>query len=193
VLKDLSLWDKKDFQDRDAVRRHEAPGDIAKALSHEPQILFLDEPTAGVDVELRAPGHVGSGATLAGSGVTIILTTHYIEEAEEMADRNRRHQQGRDHPDRGQGGADAEARQEGAEAASARPRIEVIPDSLAGYNLEMSGDGPARSPINYDHKGERTGITACSAISATAGITSPTSIQPIVLEDIFVSLVSRAS
>ena len=91
---------------------------IAKALSHEPQILFLDEPTAGVDVELRKDMWEVV-RDLRASGVTIILTTHYIEEAEEMADRDRRHQQGRDHPGRGQGRADAQARQEAADAAAA--------------------------------------------------------------------------
>src|SRR5262245_33370698 len=86
VLKDLSLWDKKDSQISTLSGGMKRRVMIAKALSHEPQILFLDEPTAGVDVELRK-GMWEVVRTLQASGVTIILTTHYIDEAEEMADR----------------------------------------------------------------------------------------------------------
>src|SRR5436305_6355896 len=86
VLKDLSLWDKKDSQIVTLSGGMKRRVMIAKALSHEPQILFLDEPTAGVDVELRK-GMWEVVRTLRASGVTIILTTHYIDEAEEMADR----------------------------------------------------------------------------------------------------------
>ena len=86
VLKDLSLWDKKDNKIVTLSGGMKRRVMIAKALSHEPQILFLDEPTAGVDVELRK-GMWEVVRTLQASGVTIILTTHYIEEAEEMADR----------------------------------------------------------------------------------------------------------
>jgi ABC-2 type transport system ATP-binding protein len=86
VLKDLSLWDKKDSKIMTLSGGMKRRVMIAKALSHEPQILFLDEPTAGVDVELRKDmWELVRG--LRDSGVTIILTTHYIEEAEEMADR----------------------------------------------------------------------------------------------------------
>jgi ABC-2 type transport system ATP-binding protein len=86
VLKDLSLWDKKDNKIRTLSGGMKRRVMIAKALSHEPQILFLDEPTAGVDVELRRDMWQ-LVRQLRGTGVTIILTTHYIEEAEEMADR----------------------------------------------------------------------------------------------------------
>ncbi|HZV92492.1 MAG TPA: ABC transporter ATP-binding protein, partial [Caldimonas sp.] len=86
VLKDLSLWDKKDNKIITLSGGMKRRVMIAKALSHEPQILFLDEPTAGVDVELRK-GMWEVVRALQASGVTIILTTHYIEEAEEMADR----------------------------------------------------------------------------------------------------------
>ena len=86
VLKDLSLWDKKDSKILTLSGGMKRRVMIAKALSHEPKILFLDEPTAGVDVELRK-GMWEVVRTLQASGVTIILTTHYIEEAEEMADR----------------------------------------------------------------------------------------------------------
>jgi len=86
ILKDLSLWDKKDSMIRTLSGGMKRRVMIAKALSHEPQVLFLDEPTAGVDVELRK-GMWEVVRALQASGVTIILTTHYIEEAEEMADR----------------------------------------------------------------------------------------------------------
>src|SRR5258706_2262694 len=86
VLKDLSLWDKKDNKIMTLSGGMKRRVLIAKALSHEPQILFLDEPTAGVDVELRKDMW-SIVRSLRASGVTIILTTHYIEEAEEMADR----------------------------------------------------------------------------------------------------------
>src|SRR3954468_17805080 len=86
VLKDLSLWVKKDRKISTLSGGMKRRVMIAKALSHEPQILFLDEPTAGVDVELRK-GMWEVVRTLQASGVTIILTTHYLEEAEEMADR----------------------------------------------------------------------------------------------------------
>src|SRR5216683_3127109 len=86
VLKDLSLWDKKDSRIMTLSGGMKRRVLIAKALAHEPQILFLDEPTAGVDVELRKDMWQLVRA-LRASGVTIILTTHYIEEAEEMADR----------------------------------------------------------------------------------------------------------
>ena len=118
VLRDLSLWDKKDDKIMTLSGGMKRRVLIAKALSHEPQILFLDEPTAGVDVELRKDMWQVV-RDLRASGVTIILTTHYIEEAEEMADRDRRDQQGRDHPGRGQGRADAQARQEAADPAAA--------------------------------------------------------------------------
>src|SRR5204862_922216 len=86
VLRDLSLWDKKDAQLQTLSGGMKRRVMIAKALSHEPTILFLDEPTAGVDVELRRDMWA-LVRRLRESGVTIILTTHYIDEAEEMADR----------------------------------------------------------------------------------------------------------
>src|SRR6202030_1976102 len=86
VLKDLSLWDRKDSKIMTLSGGMKRRVLIAKALSHEPQILFLDEPTAGVDVELRQ-GMWQVVRTMREAGVTIILTTHYIAEAEQMADR----------------------------------------------------------------------------------------------------------
>jgi ABC-2 type transport system ATP-binding protein len=86
VLRELSLWEKRDERIKELSGGMKRRVMIAKALAHEPQILFLDEPTAGVDVELRRDMW-NQVAQLRESGVTIILTTHYIEEAEEMADR----------------------------------------------------------------------------------------------------------
>ena len=118
VLKDLSLWDRKDSKIMTLSGGMKRRVMIAKALSHEPQILFLDEPTAGVDVELRQDMWQVV-RDLRASGVTIILTTHYIEEAEQMADRIGVINQRRDHPGRGESRADAQARQEAAHAAPA--------------------------------------------------------------------------
>ena len=118
VLRDLSLWEKRDSKIMTLSGGMKRRVMIAKALSHEPRILFLDEPTAGVDVELRrAMWDMVRG--LRQSGVTIILTTHYIQEAQEMADRIGVINKGRDHSHRGQGRADEEARQQEAHAAVA--------------------------------------------------------------------------
>jgi ABC-2 type transport system ATP-binding protein len=123
VLQDLYLWDKKDSTIMTLSGGMKRRVMIAKALSHEPQILFLDEPTAGVDVELRRDIWE-MVRSLRATGVTIILTTHYIEEAEEMADRIGVISKGKiilveDHPGGGQGGAHDQARQEAAHAALA--------------------------------------------------------------------------
>jgi ABC-2 type transport system ATP-binding protein len=118
VLKDLSLWDKKDSKIMTLSGGMKRRVLIAKALSHEPQILFLDEPTAGVDVELRKDMWEVVRA-LRDSGVTIILTTHYIEEAEEMADRIGVINKGELILVEEKGRADAQARQEAADAAAA--------------------------------------------------------------------------
>ena len=114
ILKELSLWDKRKAKIMELSGGMKRRVMIAKALSHEPEILFLDEPTAGVDVELRRDMW-NLVRQLRESGVTIILTTHYIEEAEEMADRVGRDQQGRADPGRGEDQPDEEARQEGAD------------------------------------------------------------------------------
>jgi ABC-2 type transport system ATP-binding protein len=190
VLKDLSLWDKKDSKIVTLSGGMKRRVMIAKALSHEPQILFLDEPTAGVDVELRK-GMWEVVRTLQAAGVTIILTTHYIEEAEEMADRvgvinkgeivlvedktNLMQKLGKKHL-----------------KLHLQGKIDKIPSELAAYNLELSDQGTELT-YNYDTKGERTGITSLLGDLRNAGIrfydldTSQSS-----LEDIFVSLV-RAS
>jgi ABC-2 type transport system ATP-binding protein len=187
VLKDLSLWDKKDDKIVTLSGGMKRRVMIAKALSHEPQILFLDEPTAGVDVELRK-GMWEVVRTLQSSGVTIILTTHYIEEAEEMADRVGVINKGEiilveDKANLMQklGKKRLKLHLQG--------KIDALPASLAAYNLELS-DGGSELTYNYDTKGERTGITSLLSDLRGAGIrfydldTTQSS-----LEDIFVSLV----
>jgi ABC-2 type transport system ATP-binding protein len=162
---------------------------IAKALAHEPQILFLDEPTAGVDVELRKDmwrivRHLRE------SGVTIILTTHYIDEAEEMADRvgiiNR---------------GELILVEEKAALMSKLGKkqltlnlheaLETVPPSLAAYGLERAADGN-ELVYTYDTKGERTGITALLRDLAESGIRfSDLHTTQSSLEEIFVNLVRR--
>lgn len=187
VLKDLSLWEKKDSKILTLSGGMKRRVMIAKALSHEPEILFLDEPTAGVDVELRQDmWNVVRG--LRDAGVTIFLTTHYIEEAEEMADRigviNR---------------GEIILVEEKAELMSKLGKKELtlqlqaplaaVPPELEKHRLALSPDGNELI-YTYDSHGERTGITALLTDLNHAGIrfrdlqTTQSS-----LEDIFVGLV----
>ncbi len=160
---------------------------IAKALSHEPKILFLDEPTAGVDVELRK-GMWEVVRTLHASGVTIILTTHYIEEAEEMADRIGVINKGEIILVEDKAGLMQKLGKKQLKL-HLQGRIETIPPQLACYHLELSDEGTELT-YTYDTKGERTGITSLLGDLRAAGIrfydldTNQSS-----LEDIFVSLV----
>ncbi len=189
VLRDLSLWDKKDSKIITLSGGMKRRVVIAKALSHEPTILFLDEPTAGVDVKLRQE----MWALVRGlrdGGVTVILTTHYIDEAEEMADRIGVIHKG-----------ELILVEEKAELMHklgkkqltlhlAAP-LAAVPEALAGYGLELSG---ARDAITftYDTKGERTGITALLADLSAAGIRfRDLETRQSSLEDIFVSLVQE--
>lgn len=187
ILKELSLWDKKDTQIRRLSGGMKRRVMIAKALAHEPRILFLDEPTAGVDVELRQDMWQ-MVRRLRDEGVTIILTTHYIEEAEEMADRVGVISRG-----------EIILVEEKAELMRKLGKKELtlqlqqplaaLPETLTDFGLKLSADGDEIT-YSYDTQAERTGITALLQALSEAGIrfrdlsTSQSS-----LEDIFVSLV----
>ena len=191
VLKALSLWDKKDTKILELSGGMKRRVMIAKALSHEPEVLFLDEPTAGVDVELRQDmWNMVRG--LRASGVTIILTTHYIEEAEEMADRV-------GVVNRGELGLVQDKaelmRQLGRKQLTLQlsERLDALPAELSRYGLELNADG-SELIYTYDTQAERTGITALLGDLQHAGIkfrdlqTTQSS-----LEEIFVSLVKRSA
>jgi ABC-2 type transport system ATP-binding protein len=190
VLKDLSLWDKKDSKIVTLSGGMKRRVMIAKALSHEPQILFLDEPTAGVDVELRK-GMWEVVRTLQASGVTIILTTHYIEEAEEMADRIGVITKGEIILVEEKAGLMQKLGKKRL-TVYLQGRIDAVPAALSQYSLKLSDDGYELT-YDYDTQRERTGITSLLSDLRDAGIrfadldTTRSS-----LEDIFVSLV-RAS
>ncbi len=191
VLKSLSLWDKKDDKIMTLSGGMKRRVLIAKALAHEPQILFLDEPTAGVDVELRkAMWNVVR--SLRASGVTIILTTHYIEEAEEIADRIGVISYGeiilvQDKNELMQKLGKKQL------TLQLHESIEQIPAALSEYGLELSEDGDELI-YTYDTRGERTGITALLADLSQAGVKfKDISTTQSSLEDIFVSLVRNAA
>jgi ABC-2 type transport system ATP-binding protein len=187
ILSDLSLSDKKNAQVNRLSGGMKRRVLIAKALAHEPRVLFLDEPSAGVDVELRKDMWK-LVEKLRQTGVTIILTTHYIEEAEEIADRvgvisdgkilvidekaNLMNSLGRKQL-----------------IVDLRAPIQELPASLNNFDLELSADGQ-RLTYTFDTQSERTGITALLQAVSEAGLglkdlnTSQSS-----LEDIFVNLV----
>ena len=187
LLRDLSLWDKRRAPVIELSGGMKRRVMIAKALSHEPDILFLDEPTAGVDVSLRRDMWE-LVRRLRDRGVTIILTTHYIEEAEEMADRV-------GVIDRGRlvlvEETAALMRKLGKRRLSImmRQRIEAIPPALAGWPLRLEAEGE-RLVYDFDASEADTGISRLLRYVGAAGIdykdleTSQTS-----LEDIFVGLV----
>ena len=187
VVRDLSLWDKRNSKIMTLSGGMKRRVMIAKALSHEPRILFLDEPTAGVDVELRR-AMWEMVRSLRSSGVTIILTTHYIEEAEEMADRIGVISKGEIILVE-EKAALMEKLGKKKLTLQLRSRLERIPPELAGLQLELSNDG-TELVYSFDTQGERTGIAALLRRLGEHGIdfkdlhTTETS-----LEDIFVSLV----
>jgi ABC-2 type transport system ATP-binding protein len=187
VLRSLSLWDKKDSMIMTLSGGMKRRVMIAKALSHEPQILFLDEPSAGVDVELRRDMW-RLVRSLRESGVTIILTTHYIEEAEEMADRI-------GVIDKGElilvEDKATLMRKLGKKQLTLQLHgtIEAVPPELAAHRLTVAAGG-RELVYTYDTQGERTGITALLADLRSAGIRfRDLSTTQSSLEDIFVDLV----
>lgn len=189
VLKDLSLWNKKDSKVMALSGGMKRRVMIAKALSHEPRILFLDEPTAGVDVELRR-GMWEMIGRLRDSGVTIILTTHYIEEAEEMADSIGVISNGRIVLVEDKA---ALMRKLGKRLLTLQLQnpLESIPAELAGYPLTLSGDG-RELVYSFDTQDDQTGIARLLRKLGDHGIDfTNLHTEESSLEEIFVSLVKE--
>jgi ABC-2 type transport system ATP-binding protein len=189
VLRDLSLWDKKDSKIMTLSGGMKRRVLIAKALAHEPSILFLDEPTAGVDVELRHDMW-RMVRDLRETGVTVILTTHYIDEAEEMADRvgvitggelilvEDKH---------------VLMRKLGKKqlTISLQSPMQALPEGLDGYTLELSGDGTTLT-YTFDAQSDDTGIATLLRKLGDRGVDfKDLHTEESSLEDIFVSLVRR--
>jgi len=191
ILKDLSLWDKRDAKIITLSGGMKRRVMIGKALAHEPKILFLDEPSAGVDVELRQDMWA-MVRRLRESGVTIILTTHYIEEAEEMADRvgviNRGEivlVENKEELMRKLGRKQLRL--------ELRQPLDAVPQALAGYGLELSADGGALT-YTYDNQSERPGVASLLRDLETEGIAfRDLDTVNSSLEEIFVNLVRKAS
>jgi ABC-2 type transport system ATP-binding protein len=189
VLRDLSLWDKKDSKIMTLSGGMKRRVMIAKALSHEPRILFLDEPTAGVDVELRR-GMWQMVRSLRETGVTVVLTTHYINEAEEMADRIGVIRDG--------GIILVEEKLElmrklGRKRLTLQlqEKIGEIPEELAGYDLELAADG-SELTYTYDTRTGRTDIATLLAVLGEAGVRfTDLQTKQSSLEEIFVDLVKE--
>ena len=156
ILKDLSLWDKKDNRLRELSGGMKRRALIAKALSHEPKILFLDEPTAGVDINLRRDMW-RVVKQLQEKGVTIILTTHYIEEAEAIADRVSVINHGEIILTENKDDLMQKMGQK-LLTIELQEKIETIPDSLKEYNLTITNEGQALI-FSYNSQAETTGIT----------------------------------
>ena len=189
VLRELSLWDKKDNQIRTLSGGMKRRVLIAKALAHEPQILFLDEPTAGVDVELRKDMWEVV-RQLRASGVTIILTTHYIDEAEDMADRIGVINKGEIILIENKAELMRKLGQKQM-TLNLQNKLDVVPKELSAYQLSL-GAGGSDLIFTYDTQVDHTSIHALLADLGRAGInfrdlqTTQRS-----LEDIFVGLVSQ--
>jgi ABC-2 type transport system ATP-binding protein len=187
VLRQLSLWDKRHARTRELSGGMKRRVLIAKALCHEPQVLFLDEPTAGVDVELRRDmWEVVRG--LKESGVTIILTTHYIEEAEAMADRVAVINGGEILLVEDKAALMHRMGRKTLRIDLAEP-VDAVPDALDGYDLERIEDGAALL-YHYDTRGEGTGITRLLQALAREGLgLRDIETRQSSLEEIFVDLV----
>ncbi len=198
VLKSLSLWDKKANMIRQLSGGMKRRVMIAKALSHEPQVLFLDEPTAGVDVELRRDMWQ-LVRQLRDTGVTVILTTHYIEEAEEMADRIGVISKGRLILVEDKVELMRKLGKKQLKLQLAQP-LSAMPAALAGHALELSADGltltytydTRNDPAQSGEGGRTSGIAALLHDVVAAGVTyKDLQTSQSSLEDIFVSLVHQ--
>ena len=191
ILKQLSLYDKKDNKVMTLSGGMKRRVLIAKALSHEPRVLFLDEPTAGVDVELRKDmWEVVAG--LKASGVTIILTTHYIEEAEAIADRVGVINKGEILLIQDKADLMAQMGRKQLKIELTAP-VDQVPAALADYHLTRAEDGLSLI-YHYDTKGERTGITTLLGDLQKAGLQmKDLQTQQSSLEDIFVGLVKETA
>ena len=189
VLRQLSLWDKKDskiMQLSGGMKRRVL---IAKALAHEPKVLFLDEPSAGVDVELRREMWK-LVADLKSQGVTIILTTHYIEEAEAIADRVGVISKGKLILLEEKKALMSRMGQKKLQISLQSP-IDIIPDKLQNLKLSLSDDGLSLNYL-YDTKGSSTGITKLLNKISSAGLQmSDLKTSQSSLEEIFVSLIEE--
>jgi len=189
ILRQLSLWDKRDAAIRTLSGGMKRRVLIAKALSHEPRVLFLDEPSAGVDVELRRDMWE-IVRELKAKGVTIILTTHYIEEAEAMADRVGIINKGRILLVEEKASLMARMGQKELRIDLSAP-IDAIPAELAGRGLELA-DGGGRLIYRYDTRAERTGIVRLLTALQAAGLTvSDVETKQSSLEEIFVDLLNE--
>lgn len=191
ILRQLSLWDKRDDKILTLSGGMKRRVLIAKALSHEPRVLFLDEPTAGVDVELRRDMWE-IVRELKASGVTIILTTHYIEEAEAMADRVGVINKGRILLVEEKADLMARMGQKELRIDLSAP-IAAMPVGLADRELELA-DGGARLIYRYDTRAERTGIVRLlSALQAEGLVVTDVETKQSSLEEIFVDLVQEGA
>ncbi|MGR3510396.1 MAG: ABC transporter ATP-binding protein [Sulfitobacter sp.] len=191
ILRQLSLWDKKNNQIRELSGGMKRRVLIAKALAHEPRVLFLDEPTAGVDVELRRDmWEIVAG--LKADGVTIILTTHYIEEAEAIADRIGIIAEGELLLVEDKDKLMTRMGKKQLVVQLTKP-IDALPTSLVSDSLALSDDGAALI-YTYDTRAERTGITKLLADVSDAGlILADIETKQSSLEDIFVGLIKEGA
>ncbi len=188
LLRKLSLWDKRDNQVKALSGGMKRRVLIAKALSHEPRVLFLDEPSAGVDVELRKDMWA-IVAGLKAEGVTIILTTHYIEEAEAIADRVGVIRQGEILLVEDKVNLMQRMGQKRLEVQLDTP-VTRVPDNLASFDLEIGADGDSLI-YTYDARSERTGITRLlNGVSQAGLVLRDVRTHESSLEEIFVGLVA---
>ncbi|RUX24943.1 ABC transporter ATP-binding protein [Mesorhizobium sp. M2A.F.Ca.ET.042.01.1.1] len=189
VLRDLSLWEKKDSKAITLSGGMKRRLMIAKALSHEPRVLFLDEPTAGVDVELRQDMWA-MVRRLREDGVTIILTTHYIEEAEAMADRVGVINKGEIILVEGKAELMRKLGRKQMKLELRAP-LAAVPDGLSGYSLELSPDGNQLT-YTYDNQSDRPGVASLIRDLETAGVQfRDLDTKNSSLEEIFVNLLRQ--